>query len=56
MKVIELGFRINPNKSSCLVCVWVITHIGMIFGGIHERILKKDMKFKYELNRKEIPR
>ena len=33
-----------------------MTHIRMIFGGIHERILKKDMKLKDELSRKKITR
>ena len=42
-KEIELGFRTNPNKSWCLVCVWVITHIRMILEEIHGKVLKKDM-------------
>ena len=29
-QVIELGFRTNPNKSLCLVCVWVMTHIRVV--------------------------
>ena len=37
LQVIELGFRINPNKSLCLVCVWVKTHIRMVLGVIHEK-------------------
>ena len=42
MQVIELGFRTNPNKFLCLVCVWVMTHIRIVLGIIHERFLKKD--------------
>ena len=36
-QVIELGFRTNPNKSLGLVCVWVMTHIRMVLGVIHEK-------------------
>ena len=36
-QVIELGFRKNPNKSLGLVCVWVMTHIRMVLGVIHEK-------------------
>ena len=32
----ELGLRINPNKSLTLNCVWVVTHIRMVFEVIHE--------------------
>ena len=42
MQVIELGFRTNPYKSLCLVCVWVMTHIRIVLGIIHKRFLKKD--------------
>ena len=42
MQVIELGFITNPNKSLCLVCVWVMTHIRIVLGIIHQRFLKKD--------------
>ena len=45
-KEIELGFRTNPNKSWCLVCVWVITHIRMILGEINGRVLKEDKNWK----------
>ena len=31
VQVIELGFRINPNKSLFLVCVWVMTHIRVVW-------------------------
>ena len=55
-KEIELEFKTNPNKSRCLVCIWVITHIRMVFEVIHDRSLNKDMKLKDKLNRKEIPR
>ena len=40
---IELGFRTNPNKSWCLGCVWVITHIRVCFEIIQERFLKIHM-------------
>ena len=30
-KEIELGFRTNPNKSWGLVCVWVKTHIRVVW-------------------------
>ena len=30
LQVIELGFRTNPNKSLCLVCVWVMNHIRVV--------------------------
>ena len=30
-KEIELGFRTNPNTSWCLVCVWVKTHIRVVW-------------------------
>ena len=43
LQVIELGFRKNPNKSLCLVCVWVMTHIRIVLGIIHEKFLKKDV-------------
>ena len=46
LQVIELGFRTNLNKSLYLVCVWVITHIRMVFEVIHERIWKKDIHLK----------
>ena len=36
-QVIELGFRTNPNSSLCLGCVWVMTHIRMVLGVIHEK-------------------
>ena len=42
-QVIELGFRTNPNKSLGLACEWVMTHMRVVLGVIHERILKKDM-------------
>ena len=42
MQVIELGFKTNPNKSLCLVCVWVMTHIRIVLRIIHERFLHKD--------------
>ena len=42
-QVIELGFRINPNKSLSLTCVWVVTHIRDVLGEIHGRFLKKYM-------------
>ena len=32
LQVIELGFRINPNKSLGLVFVWVVTYIRVVFG------------------------
>ena len=35
-QAIELGFRINPNKSLGLACVWVKTHIIMVLEEIHE--------------------
>ena len=31
LQVIELGFRTNLNKSLCLVCVWVMTHIRVVW-------------------------
>ena len=37
-QAIELGFRVNPNKSLGLACVWVKTHIGMILGEIHGKV------------------
>ena len=43
LQVIELGFRTKPNKSLCLVCVWVTTHIRIVLGIIHEKLLKKDV-------------
>ena len=46
LQVIELGFRTNPNKSLCLVCVRVMTHIRVVLGVIHERFLKKHMYWK----------
>ena len=36
-QVIELGFRTNTNKSLGLVYVWVMTHIRMVLGVIHEK-------------------
>ena len=32
--------RTNPNKFVYLVCVWVKTHIKMVFEEIHDRSLK----------------
>ena len=43
LQVIELGFRTNPNKSLCLGCVWVMTHIRVFLGEIHERFLMKNI-------------
>ena len=42
-QVIELGFRINPNKFLSLTCVGVVTHIRVMLGEIHGRFLKKYM-------------
>ena len=39
LQVIELGFRTNPNKSLCLVCVWVMTHFRVVLRGIHDSFL-----------------
>ena len=36
-QAIELGFRINPNKSLGLACVWVKNHIRMVLEEIHEK-------------------
>ena len=44
LQVIELGFRTNLKKSLYLVCVWVITHIRMVFEVIHGKVLKEDKK------------
>ena len=55
-QVIELGFRINPNKSLSLTCVWVVTHIRVVLGEIHGRFLKKYMYLKEDLSRKEMSR
>ena len=38
--VMELGFRINPNKSLCLDHVWVVTHIRIFLEGFHDMFLK----------------
>ena len=27
----ELGYRTNPNKSLCFGCVWVMTHIRVVW-------------------------
>ena len=43
LQVIKLGFRTNPNKSLCLVCAWVMTHIRIVLRIIHEKFLKKDV-------------
>ena len=54
-QVIELGFRTNPNKSLGLVCVWVMTHIRMVLGVIHEKFEERYV-MKDDLSRKEITR
>ena len=42
--VMELGFRTNSNNSLCLDHVWVVTHIRMVLGEIHGKVLKEDKK------------
>ena len=38
----ELGLRTNSNNFLCLDHVWVVTHIRMILGEIHGKVLKED--------------
>ena len=38
--VMELGFRINPNKSLFLDHVWVMSHIRIVLEGFHDMLLK----------------
>ena len=41
--VMELGFRTKSNNSLCLDHVWVVTHIRMVLGEIHGKVLKIHM-------------
>ena len=64
LQVIELGFRTNPNKSWCLGCVWVITHIRVVWNVMKDELSKIEisrcivngfevyMKYRVELGRK----
>ena len=40
LQVIEFGFKTNLNYSLCLVYVWVMTHIRVVLGVIHDKFLK----------------
>ena len=53
---IELGFRTNPNKSWCLGCVWVITHILELFGNNSGKVFEDTHVMKDELSKIEISR
>ena len=46
MTSIGVGFSTNSNKSLCLDHVWVMTHIRMLFGEIHGKVLKEDKNWK----------